>query len=34
VESEEQSTGAILILFHLVLSSCTFYSSTKAWWSC
>jgi len=34
LESEEQSTGAILIFFDLVLlSSCTFYDRTKAWWS-
>jgi len=35
LESKEQSTEAILIFFHLyLLSSCTFYSRTKAWWSC
>jgi len=35
LESEEQSAGAILIFFHLfLLSSCTFYGRTKAWWSC
>jgi len=35
LKSEEQSTEAILLFFHLVLlSSCTSYSRNKVWWPC